>query len=146
MLALARSSQRKSYDGITQGNNQQVLPWEVLPIPGRQNQWGLGGGLEGVGRGNGKLGREGPPCWRNLLAAAREIHLRSHTHTHTYGNTHTVDVALLPLMTGAASFFTHTHWANINTPTLCLICFTSTSSAKEARKPLSFLRNKLSIC
>lgn len=65
--------------------------WATEPVrPGLR-----AGGLEGVGRGSGKLGREGPLAEGSILDAAREIFC-GHTHTHTYGNAHTVHIALLP--------------------------------------------------
>lgn len=115
--------------------------WATEPVrPG----W-RAGGLEGVGRGSGKLGREGPLAEGSILDAAREIFC-GHTHTHTHMETRIL-YTLLFSPGDRSSFLFHTlSGANINTPTLCLICVGSTSPAVEARNLPAFRVRKPAIC
>lgn len=66
-LALARLLfRRKNSYGITQGNNQGALPWNSCPSLGNRTSEAWVEVWRGVGRGSGKLGREGPPAERSF--------------------------------------------------------------------------------
>lgn len=79
---------------------------EWMRNPGRHSLQGLGGGLMGVGQG-----RECPPA---------EGSFQMQPERSLCGHTHTVRIALLPCCQELLPL-SHTHWANINTPMLCLI-------------------------
>lgn len=65
----------------------------MQPIPGRQNQWGLGGGSGGCGVRKRKAWKGGSPLLKEPFSCSQGD---PSAVTHTYGNTQTVDVALLP--------------------------------------------------
>lgn len=111
-------------DGIDSGG-QSNFALEDLPIHGWRSQWGLGGGLEGVERGSGKLGRECPPP-RRLNVPFRRSQRDPSSHT-----THT----LLFSPGDRSGFLFHTQQANIKTPTSRLMFPQETRS--RSPEPLS---------
>lgn len=72
---------------------------EELPIPGWQNQGGLGGGPKGVVATKRKAWKGRSPLWIIPLTSARELLLGSHIHIWKH-------VQSSALVTGAASSFT----------------------------------------
>lgn len=83
-----------------------------------------------MGGGSGKLGREAPPVKEPFSHSQGDLSMFSHTHTLCTSLFSPGD---------RSNFLFHTHrQANINTPTLCLICARFTRATVEANDPDSF--------
>lgn len=119
-----RAPEEEPWRNIT-GERSASTAQKGLSIPGATETVRSGCASE---RRSGKLGREGPPFffWVIALGAVRKLFQGS--NTHKCENIHAVRIT----PGDRSGFLFLTRWANINTPTLCLICARSTWRVTEA--------------